>query len=695
MSGNQNFELQLGQNPYSIEGLQRSRSIEEVGNLPEQLRQYYHSDDKIECVFKLDEPHLMKLLRKTFMILSWTLMLGEAAKPHVQVCTRQELNHDDFHRDILTSQEKRMILITTFIRIFSKVCSKISDSKLDTTPVSKWRQLSAAYVKEIMEEQLHEGHRKTIICGLGIIYNFCQNSAIRVFTGNERIVEYLQRLELCEEHTKEMDDRSLKLTEISDDSTAPHGQTLLEILEVVCESTYTCKKCQGKGLLSSESDSADFFKQSKYENDCSACELLILDSIFSALVYENALRRMFAALTVSVDERHRTSELKDTFHEYGLTQSLWTSAPPIRDVLFISGYRLSGNKTFERWLQRVLDSRCVRSFFIYYRKQVECHKPADQQEHYCTEPQILKYITSLKEVFDTKGITLTTCVLAVMLEQTPCSNCYHLINSKEWPQYLKGKLVGVQLYKPLSKQDTFMAKLDPIIQLRSLPPSDYHNSQDDLMHYSCVSIAPIWIWLTGKFNEYYISRQVPSGKYDISHYILYSPACYIYKVQCDRHTGSALMEGFYRIAWGQSFYSFMLYPPSGQYEIDRIEDASHLYCLKNPVQYITEHRIHVQKFGMLPPDGDYFIDPVYVQGYFMGGCYEFHPVEHVYYEFHLVPSPNHDNPESMAAYNQMNIKKRDENTVSRDKQVARKQTINVSKESTMQRSQDRVNEQDQ
>ena len=56
------------------------------------------SDDKIEHIFKLREPNLMKLLRQVVMILSWTLMLGEAAKPHYnKYCRPQEFDHEHIY----------------------------------------------------------------------------------------------------------------------------------------------------------------------------------------------------------------------------------------------------------------------------------------------------------------------------------------------------------------------------------------------------------------------------------------------------------------------------------------------------------------------------------------------------------------------------------------------------------------------
>lgn len=185
----------------------RSLSIEEVEQLLEDglVLQNPRSDDKVERVFKLDEPYLMKLLRQVVMVLSWTLMLGEAAKQHYnKYCRPQEFDHEHIHVKVQASQEKRMILITTFIRIFSIIRSKIDEIKLDAKCSSDWSQLSDDYIKEIMEKDLHAGYRKSFVCGLDIIYSFCQNCALRCFTDN-LLVEFMQRVRLCRQHTTLID----------------------------------------------------------------------------------------------------------------------------------------------------------------------------------------------------------------------------------------------------------------------------------------------------------------------------------------------------------------------------------------------------------------------------------------------------------------------------------------------------------
>ena len=142
------------------------------------------------------------------------------------------------------------------------------------------------------------------------------------------------------------------------------------------------------------------------------------------------------------------------------------------------------------------------------------------------------------------------------------------------------------------------------------------------------------------------------------------------------HEDKEPMEGFYQITRGPSLsYLFTPYPPTGEYNIVRMEGANSFYRLRDYKQYSTQRRIG-KPIDVYPhaPNGLYYIK-LYINPdtrvYYVKKReqettvwirYEFHPVEHVYYEFQLL-NPNHDNSESVVAYNQRNIKERDGNMV--------------------------------
>ena len=275
-----------------------------------------------------------------------------------------------------------MILITTFVRIFSIIHRKMDDiiKTIDPKCSSDWSQQSDKYIKEIMEQDLHARYKKSFICGLVIIHSFCQHCANRGFTGNLPI-DYMQHFRLCPTHAKKIDDFSTISYMIQLLDIAPQGWKLLYILQEVWARSYECTKCTGNKLLSS-----DFFERNGDTSDCSTCELLVLDSIFPALLYTNAPRRMFA--TLAIDEPNSTPNYKATAHKVGLTR--WRTS--VWDVLFISGYHISVNDLFKRWLQSILKYRQVRSFFIYFELQNHKSGNLPQRQRYCTEPQIQKYI---------------------------------------------------------------------------------------------------------------------------------------------------------------------------------------------------------------------------------------------------------------------------------------------------------------
>lgn len=637
----------------------RSLSIKEQKRLLEDGLAFQNprSDDKVERVFKLDEPYLMKLLRQVVMILSWTLMLGEAAKQHYnKYCRSQEFDHEHIHVKVQTSQEKRMILITTFIRIFSIIRSKIDEIKLDAKCSSDWSQLSDEYIKEIMEKDKHTEYRKSFVCGLDIIHSFCQNCALRCFTDN-LLVDYMQRVRLCQEHTTLIDKLSTRQKIVQLLDRAPQGQKLLCVLEVVWGSSYKCTLCKESGLLSVE-----FFQRSRHKSDCSTCELLVLDSIFSALVYAEAPKRMFAALAFSVDESKCPPNFRATAHKVGLTKWLPSSETSIWDVLFISGYYNFSDKDCFK-LQSILEGRHVRSFFIYC--EFQSLKSEDKAQRYCTEPQIWQYTKSLEKYLRKEAIDLTCMISAVVLEQTMCSVCEYLV--EEWPKWLRNKMIFIQLYHSQLSGGTFLARLDPIIQFRSFPPSEHCNSQD-LMHYDCVSnIASIWIWPTGQYNEYYISTsEIASGDYDIQEHNKPNVSPYTY--YCTTVTGSnkqpcTLRKGFYRIVSGTSSYWFMQYPTSGSYKVVNVEGGNNRYLLTSDRfdQKITKRRIRKinDEWFRFPQNGVYYIQPsTDAKGYHrinidntIWEYYEFFPVKHVHYEFHSKP----------ISYNWRNLKKVDGN----------------------------------
>ena len=561
-------------------------------------------------------------------------MLGKLAEPYVKGCKKTSIDHHKIHemqKDVRYTQKKRMILITLFIRIFSLINTKVDEFNIRC--VAEWAGLCKNLIRNIGEGC--EGYAESMIYGLTTIRELCLRCSLRGYTTNQsEMIEHVRELRLCEKHKQKLDiGGDLMLAVLLDK--AQRGQRLLHVHKVLLNKILKCKSCQN--LIPGPVES---LKTCASQDDCNMCELLVLDSIFAAIVYKNAPQRMFAVLSFSMDSRDGT--LATVCQENNLTRWMSITNPKVTvcDLFFISGWEVSEVTVLESWLQRVLKKRHERSFYILPDYQIK------KEHRHCTEPQMNRYILKLKSTI------LRDSISAVILEQTMCWECEPIVDS--WSPALKQRLNYFYPYTPPSNTfdtlttrttdpriqfppSTFMIRMDRLIHFERLKLSPHHRR---VSHYAYVSGIVSWVYPTAvELNHYYVSTVIAEGTYymeQVSRLLVTTTQVY----KCVEPT--KLEAGYYRLQTGyayetrRTYCGLLAYPNSGLYDVKRDTNEDHYIITSDHFQpqYIYCELDHKQ----LPKPGSYYISPI--QGYAMK--VSFTKVAQIHYKFRL---PDIDEPE--------------------------------------------------